>query len=240
MAKKKEKYKNVWKAIRKILLRFILFFFSFTILSVVVLKWMPIRYTPLMFQRYMENISNNSYYNTREWKPIEKISYNMVLAVLASEDNNFMGHWGFDMDAIKRAMEQNRRRGTKYGASTISQQTAKNVYLLPSRTWIRKGFEAYFTVLIELVWSKERIMEVYLNIVEVGDGLYGVEAASQKYFNKPASKLTANEAAQIASILPNPRLYNLTSPSQYLINRQQKIRRLMRLVNPPDINAAKN
>jgi monofunctional biosynthetic peptidoglycan transglycosylase len=182
-----------------------------------------------MFQRYVENISDNYYFNIREWKSIDKISENMILAVLASEDGNFTEHCGFDWDAIRKAMEHNRRSGNKrYGASTISQQTAKNVYLLPARTWMRKGFEAYFTVLIELFWSKRRIMEVYLNIIEVGDGLYGVEAAAKTYFNKSADRLTAYEAAQIASILPGPRIYNLSNPSPKLRERQIKIRKLMR------------
>ena len=219
---------------RKILLRCVIIFLSFSVLSVVLLKWLPVRYTPLMLQRYIENFSDNDFYNVRDWKSIENISSNMVLAVLASEDGNFMNHNGFDWDAIKRAMAHNRNNGTKYGASTISQQTAKNVYLLPCRNWIRKGLEAYFTVLIEFLWSKERIMEIYLNIIEVGDGLYGVETAAQVYFGKSANNLSVYEASQIASILPNPRVYKLSNPSQELIKRQGRIRQLMRQMSLPD------
>lgn len=185
------------------------------------------KYTPLMFIRFIENIENDDYRTVREWKSLDEISEQMIKAVLASEDANFMEHFGFDFDAIKKAMEYNRRTGKKYGASTITQQTAKNVYLVPSRSWVRKGLEAYFTFLIEFFWSKQRIIEVYLNIIEVGDGLYGVEAAAQTYFKKTASKLNAFEACQIASILPNPREYKIHNPSRELKARQSRIRKSM-------------
>jgi monofunctional biosynthetic peptidoglycan transglycosylase len=151
-----------------------------------------------------------------------------------------MEHNGFDWDAIRKAREHNKRSKNKYGASTISQQTAKNVFLLPSRTWIRKGLEAYFTVLIELMWSKERIMEVYLNVIEVGPGIYGVEAAAQYYFDKPAARLNRSEAAKIASILPSPQTFNIISPGQTLLRRQYRIRTGMsHLYLPEGINAAR-
>jgi monofunctional biosynthetic peptidoglycan transglycosylase len=157
----------------------------------------------------------------------------MILAVIAAEDISFMEHFGFDWDAIKKARTRNKIDGTKFGASTITQQTAKNVYLLPSRTWTRKGFEAYFTILMEIGWSKQRIMEVYLNIIEVGDGLYGVEAAAKAYFGKSASELSAYEAAKIASILPNPRKFKINNPSQELRDKQNKIRRQISRMNKP-------
>ena len=144
---------------------------------------------------------------------------------MASEDNRFIEHSGFDLEAIKKARDYNdHKKGKKIrGASTISQQTAKNVFLWPDRSWIRKGLEVYFTFLIETVWGKKRIMEVYLNVIEMGDGIYGAESASQKYFHKPAAYLTRDQAALIAAILPNPRKWDPSRPSAYLLNRQQWI-----------------
>jgi len=163
----------------------------------------------------------------KKWVSMRKISPHMVRAVVASEDNRFLEHWGIDVDAIQKAIAYNKRHRRKHGASTITQQVAKNVFLWPARTMLRKGFELYFTVLIEAVWSKKRIMTVYLNIVETGDGLYGVEAAAQKYFHKPASKLTRAEAALIAASLPNPRKRNPAAPTSYMLRRQARIMNLM-------------
>ena len=161
----------------------------------------------------------------KDWVSIDKIAPELQLAVVASEDNRFLTHHGFDFEAIEKAKEFNEKKQGKRvrGASTISQQTAKNVFLWPARSWIRKGFEVYFTALIELVWSKKRIMEVYLNVIETGDGIYGAEAASRAYFNKPAEKLSRSEAALIAAILPNPRKWNPAHPTGYLLGRQQWI-----------------
>jgi monofunctional biosynthetic peptidoglycan transglycosylase len=177
-----------------------------------------------MLIRYLENIEDDSYRNVREWKPIDEISENMVLAAIAAEDNMFMSHFGIDWNAIKKAIDHNKTHNTRLGASTITQQTAKNVYLFPSRTWSRKALEVYFTFLMEIFWSKKRIMEVYLNIVEVGDGLYGVEAAAKKYFGKSASELSVSEAVRIASILPNPRKLDIEKPSKKLREEQIKIK----------------
>jgi monofunctional biosynthetic peptidoglycan transglycosylase len=187
------------------------------------LKWLPVRYTPLMFIRYIENIENGSYRSTREWKSIDEISDSVVMAVIAAEDNMFMTHFGIDLDAIKKARIHNRIHGTKLGGSTITQQTAKNVFLLPLRTWSRKAFEVYFSVLMEFLWSKKRIMEVYLNIIETGDGFYGIESAAIKYFGKSASELSGYEASQIASILPNPRKFKINEPTKELKEKQKKI-----------------
>jgi monofunctional biosynthetic peptidoglycan transglycosylase len=186
-----------------------------------------------MLIRYVENISNGNYRNIREWVSIDKISENAVLAVIAAEDNMFMEHFGIDWDAIKKAKTYNKIHGTRLGGSTITQQTAKNVYLLPSRTWSRKALEAYFAILIEIFWSKKRIMEVYLNIIEVGDGLYGIETAAKKYFGKSAKELSAYEASQIASILPNPRKFKIRKPTDELKNKQTKIRSQMRKMKHP-------
>jgi len=182
--------------------------------------------TPLMVIRYINPVSESQPYRLhRKWVDIDAISPNLQLAVVASEDNKFTEHWGFDFEAIEKAQKFNeRKQGKKIrGASTISQQTAKNVFLWPQRSWVRKGLEVYFTALIELTWSKKRIMEVYLNVIETGKGIYGAEAASEVYFGKPASDLTRGESALIAAILPNPSKWNPARPTAYLINRQQWI-----------------
>ena len=153
----------------------------------------------------------------------------MPMAVIASEDNRFPDHHGFDLIEINKAIKE-RERGRHRGASTISQQTAKNVFLWPSSSWVRKGFEAYFTVLIELCWSKERIMEVYLNSIEMGNGIYGVEAVAHEHFNKKASQLTAGECALIAATLPNPLKYDSAHPSRYMLKRKAQILRLMKVL----------
>jgi len=185
--------------------------------------------TPLMVKRNWEQKKADS--NIRcdhEWVPIEKISPHLVRAVIASEDNRFTKHYGIDFGAIKKARKYNERHTTrKRGASTISQQTAKNVFLWPARSYLRKGLELYFTLLIETFWSKERIMEVYLNMIEMGPGIYGAEAAAKHYFGKSASRLTKEEAAMIAISLPNPRKRNPARPTNYMIRRQQQILWLM-------------
>lgn len=156
----------------------------------------------------------------KDWVSIDEISPNMQLAVVCSEDQNFLEHYGFDLDAIEKAMKHNENHKRKRGASTISQQTAKNVFLYDGRNWIRKGFEVYFTGLVELIWNKKRIMEVYLNVIEFGDGIYGVEAASQEFFHTSAKKLSRPQAALLAALLPAPRRYSAVHPSSYVRGRQ--------------------
>lgn len=163
----------------------------------------------------------------KDWVPLEKISPNLQLAVVCSEDQNFIKHNGFDFEAIDKAMEYNEKHKKTRGASTISQQVAKNVFLWPGRSWIRKGFEVYFTFLIELFWSKQRIMEVYLNVIEMGDGIYGAQAASETFFRKDAISLGSAEAATIAAVLPNPRKFNVAKPSAYVQGRRSWILRQM-------------
>lgn len=167
-----------------------------------------------------------------KWVPFDEISPNLPLAVIASEDNRFATHNGFDFEEIQKAMKENEKRKRKRGASTISQQTAKNVFLWPQSSWIRKGLEVYFTVLIEFFWSKERIMEVYLNSIEMGKGIYGAQAAAKYKFNTTAKKLTAGQCALIAATLPNPIRFNSAKPSSYILKRQKQILRLMKLVPP--------
>lgn len=160
------------------------------------------------------------------------ISKNMPQAVVAAEDQKFMDHNGFDWEAMKKAWENNKKGKRIKGASTISQQTAKNVFLWPGRNLIRKGLEAYFTFLIETIWSKERIMEVYLNVIEMGEGVYGIEAAAQTNFKKSAAKLNRNESALIAAVLPNPRRWSPARPTPYIQGRQVWILRQMNNINP--------
>lgn len=164
------------------------------------------------------------------WVPKEKISKHLPMAVIASEDNRFASHHGFDFVEINKAIKENKTRKKARGASTISQQTAKNVFLWPSSSWIRKGFEVYFTVLIELLWDKERIMEVYLNSIEMGDGIYGAEAVAQAHFHNTAANLSRKQCALIAASLPNPLRYDSGNPSSYMLKRQAKILYLMRCV----------
>lgn len=212
------------KRIFRIVFKLLLGLFLFSILIVVVYKWVPVPFTPLMGIRYFENPEEKI---KHDWEPVENISRHLQLAVIASEDQNFVKHSGFDFEAIKKAMEDNRSGRKIRGASTISQQTAKNVFLWPGRTWFRKGLEAYFTFLIEIIWSKERILEVYLNSIEMGKGVYGAQAAAQFWFKKDASKLTAYEAAAIAAVLPNPREYSASPASNFIQRRKDWIVRQM-------------
>jgi monofunctional glycosyltransferase len=201
-------------------------FFASSLLAVVAYAFINPPVTPLMVIRWMDPLSESQPYRLKKaWVPLDRISTNLQLAVVASEDNNFTRHWGFDFDAIEKAQKFNERKAGKKirGASTITQQTAKNVFLWPQRSWFRKGLEVYFTALIEMVWSKRRIMEVYLNVIEMGKGIYGAEAASEVYFGKPAARLTRPEAALLAAILPNPGKWDPRRPTSYLINRQQWI-----------------
>lgn len=212
--------------------------FGFVILSfisVITLRFVPVVATPLMFSRSAEQLSDRErdFRWEKEWMSLDKISKNAVRAVLASEDQNFLEHNGFDFIAIEKAMEHNKVSKKKIGASTITQQTAKNVFLWQGRTWIRKGLEAYFTVLIELFWPKDRILETYLNVIEFGDGIYGIEAAAQHYYGKSAAVLNKNEAAMLAAILPNPLKYNALQPSRYLQKRQKRIMRQMYAIQYP-------
>ncbi len=217
--------------IKYILFRSIAWFFGLSIVSVIIFKFVPVPFTPLMVIRVIENkLAGKEIYFSHDWEPIEHISTNLQKAVIASEDGTFLSHHGFDFTAMQKAFKNNERGRRIKGGSTISQQTAKNVFLWQGRSYIRKGLEAYFTVLIELIWGKERIMEVYLNSIEMGDGVYGAQAATEHWYRKDASSLTKTQAAGIAAILPNPRKYSATSSSSYINNRKTKIVRLMRYV----------
>lgn len=195
------------------------------------LSILPVYVTPLMIIRSVQQlVSGEKVVCKHTWVPFDKISPSLPMAVIASEDNRFASHNGFDMIEIKKAMKENETRKKKRGASTISQQTAKNVFLWPQSSWIRKGFEVYFTFLIETCWSKERIMEVYLNSIEMGKGIYGAQATAKYKFKTTAAKLTRGQCALIAATLPNPIRFDSAHPSPYIKRRQGQILRLMNLV----------
>jgi monofunctional biosynthetic peptidoglycan transglycosylase len=218
----KKALKWVWKILKWVLI----LFFSSSLLMVILYRFLNPPVTPLMVIRCAgQYFSGKEVRLKKDWVAIEKISPDLQISVVASEDNRFLDHHGFDFKAIDEAQAYNeKQRGKRlHGASTISQQTAKNVFLWPQRSWIRKGLEVYFTELIELIWSKKRIMEVYLNVIEMGDGIYGAEQASQVYFKKPAKNLSRAEAAMLAAILPNPLRFSPFHPSAYVSDRQQWI-----------------
>jgi len=171
-----------------------------------------------------------------DWESSSHISNNLKRAVIASEDQRFFEHWGFDTKQIQKAIRQNQYRKRPRGASTISQQTAKNVFLWPRSSWYRKGLEVYFTVLIEVFWSKDRILEVYLNSMETGNGIYGAESVARYHFHTTAEQLTRRQAALIAATLPNPRRFNSEHPSGYVIRRQGQILRQMHYMVLPQQN----
>ncbi|MFN8274862.1 MAG: monofunctional biosynthetic peptidoglycan transglycosylase [Flavobacteriaceae bacterium] len=219
------------KKIIRFVWKFTLWFIGLSILSVIVFRWVPIPLTPLMMTRAVENkFDGKDMVCSHDWVPIEQISKNLQKAVIASEDANFLHHHGFDFNAIQKAMKNNEKGKKLKGGSTISQQTAKNVFLWQGRSYFRKALEAYFTVLIEVFWSKERIMEVYLNSIEMGDGVYGAEAAAKYWYRKPAENLTKIEAAGIAAILPNPRKFTATNSSAYINRKKGRIVKHMNYV----------
>jgi monofunctional biosynthetic peptidoglycan transglycosylase len=192
-----------------------LYGFAGSIILALLYRFVPVPTTLLMLNEGL--VEGRQIRN--EWVPLKQISPHLVRSVIASEDNEFCRHWGFDFKEMEDAWKESKRGERLRGASTISQQTAKNVFLWPGRSWVRKGLEAYFTLLIEGLWPKSRIMEVYLNVIEWGPGIFGAEAASQKWFGKPASRLTPIEAARLAAILPNPIRYRANPPGPYVNSR---------------------
>jgi monofunctional biosynthetic peptidoglycan transglycosylase len=219
------------KNIASACLKIVLWFFMVTVLWVIVYRFVNPPITLLMIQRNSErNSSGKPAKMEKKWKDLDDIADNMKRAVIAAEDQRFLTHWGFDLKAIESAYATNKRGKMLKGGSTISQQTAKNVFLWPGRSWVRKGFEAYFTVLIEILWSKQRILEVYLNVIEMGDGIYGAEAAARAYFNKSSLRLTKSQSALIAACLPNPRRWTPRKPTAYILRRQYQIMRNMHVL----------
>ena len=221
---------NLLRTIRKILRWSIGLFFASSLLAVIVYKWVPVPVTPLMLIRCCQQMSKGEKIRLKfHWVKLdEEITPELVLAVVASEDQKFLSHNGFDLDAISLAWEERVEGKRKRGASTISQQTAKNVFLWPGGGWFRKGLEAYFTILIELIWDKHRIMEVYLNVIEMGDGIYGADALAWQHFGRSADRLTRANCALIAATLPNPLKYSSKNPSKYMLRRQTQIMQQMK------------
>lgn len=220
------------KTIRKIIGRIVLFFFVSTILSVVIYRWCPVYVTPLMVIRCCQQVARGEMPRLHHhWVSLDEMSAYMPVAVMASEDQRFLDHHGFDMVEIKKAIDESKRGKRNRGASTITQQTAKNVFLWHGHSFVRKGLEAYFTALIELFWGKHRIMEVYLNSIEMGDGIYGVEAVAQAHFGRSGLNLSRPNCALIAATLPNPLRFSSAHPSPYMLRRQTAIMRQMRNIS---------
>lgn len=217
--------------LRRLLLRAVIVLAVFWGGGIALFSVMPVPFSAVMIERQLGAWiqGNFGYVAHSDWVSMDEISPWMGLAVIAAEDQKFPDHWGFDVSAIEKALAHNERNENRIrGASTLSQQTAKNLFLWDGRSWVRKGLEAGLTLGIEAVWSKKRILTVYLNIAECGDGVFGVEAASQRYFHKPASRLSPSEAALLAAVLPNPLRFKASAPSGYVRSRQAWIMRQMR------------
>jgi len=224
-------------SLRGILRKSLLFFVASSVIAVVLLRFLPVPTTAFMVYRHVEDLFDDHSFQPIQyrWVSAKNISPNASTAVIASEDQQFYQHFGFDLQAIRSAISAYVNGGRRLrGASTITQQVAKNLFLTPSKSFIRKGLEVWFTLLIEIVWSKERILVVYLNIAEFGEHLFGIEAASQHYFGIPAKNLSRPQAAMLAATLPNPLRLKAARPSNYVIRRQNWILRQMRNLGDPD------
>lgn len=226
------------KKLFRFLIKLVLWCIGISVGLVILFKYVPVPITPLMVIRYFENTDETKSWK-HDWISISEMPKNIQLAAICSEDQKFLTHNGFDVDAIEKAYANNKKGKRIKGGSTISQQTAKNLFLWPNRSWLRKGLETYFTFLIETIWTKERILEVYLNSIEMGQGIYGVEAAAKHWFRKPASNLSAYEAAAIISILPNPRKYRANPASAYIQKRKQWIVNQMKFYGKFELKALK-
>ena len=217
-------------------------------LALVILAWVLLTTIPVLFLRWLHPLTSafmleaglearlagqRGYRTSYQWVSLEQISPHAAIAVIASEDQQFPFHAGFDFNSIREAVRESERGRRLRGASTISQQVAKNLFLWPGRSFVRKGFEAYFTVLIEALWPKERILEMYLNVAQFGDGVYGVQAAAGRFYRKPAARITAPEAALLAAVLPNPLRLHVERPSRYVLERRDWIMEQMRELGGP-------
>ncbi|HGW6104549.1 TPA: monofunctional biosynthetic peptidoglycan transglycosylase [Citrobacter werkmanii] len=223
--------KGVTAFLRRIFLRAVIVLAVFWGGGIVLFSVMPVPFSAVMVERQLGAWLSGDfgYVAHSDWVSMDEISPWMGLAVIAAEDQKFPDHWGFDVSAIEKALAHNERNENRIrGASTLSQQTAKNLFLWDGRSWVRKGLEAGLTLGMETVWSKKRILTVYLNVAEFGDGVFGVEAAAQRYFHKPASRLSLSEAALLAAVLPNPIRFKASAPSGYVRSRQAWIMRQMR------------
>ena len=220
------------KTVSRWLRNILIFFFTSTILAVVILKYIPVYVTPLMLIRCVENvIKGDTPRISHRWIPLDRISHNLPQAVMASEDNLFLKHSGFDLEQIQKAQLEAQEGKRQRGASTISQQTARNVFLWQQRSWLRKGLEAYFTFLIEKIWGKERIMEVYLNSIEMGRGIYGADAVARINFNTTPDRLTREQCAYIAVSLPNPLERDSAHPTAKMRRMHKTIMKRMKQID---------
>ncbi|WP_041770484.1 monofunctional biosynthetic peptidoglycan transglycosylase [Metapseudomonas resinovorans] len=218
----------MFSTIRRRLFKLLLWFAAASVVLVILFRWVPPPGSMLMVERKIESwFSGEPIDLKRDWVPWEKLPTDLKVAVIAAEDQKFAEHWGFDVPAIRKALTHNERGGSIRGASTLSQQVAKNLFLWSGRNWLRKGLEVWFTGLIELFWPKQRILEVYLNSVEWGNGVFGAEAAAQRHFGVPAARLSRQQAALLAAVLPNPRKWSPARPTSYVANRAAWIRRQM-------------
>jgi len=210
-----------WQRLRRALVIAFIAFFGGSIALVLLLRFVPPPTTAFMIERRVAALVEREpgFALRQEWRPWELVSRELPIALVAAEDQKFPRHHGFDFEAIESALQRNARGRAVHGASTISQQTAKNLFLWRGKSWARKGLEAYFTVLIEGLWPKRRILEVYLNIAEFGDGVYGAAAASDRFFHKTPAQLGAHESALLAAVLPNPRRYRANPPTGYVAQR---------------------
>jgi monofunctional biosynthetic peptidoglycan transglycosylase len=211
------------KCLHRWLLRIVILFLMVSLVPVILLRWVPPPTSAVMVSRTLAERERQDY----QWIPLERMSPDIPLAVVASEDQKFPDHFGFDLDAIKDAVAQHTQGGRLRGASTLTQQVARNLFLWQGRSFLRKGLEAWLTLLLELCWSKERILEVYLNIAETGKRTFGVQAASLKFFSRPASAVSREQAALLAAVLPNPLRFQAARPSAYVIGRRNEILRQM-------------
>ena len=225
MRKKRNNNHHKTFRIGTILVRIAVLVILVPIVVILLFRWVPLPTSAFMIRQRLSGVKVDY-----RWVPLERMSAHAALAVIASEDQNFLNHWGLDFNAIAEAIEDNQSRKNPRGASTISQQVAKNLFLWPDASYLRKGLEVYFTLLIELVWSKERILEVYLNIAELGPGIFGQEAAARRFFHKPAAHLTRHEAATLAAVLPNPKRMSAAHPSEYVARRSWQIMNQMELL----------
>lgn len=235
LPRKKTGFSRWFRSFCRLAFRGVIFCLAGTMAITILFRWVPLPGSSLMLQRQVASLwqKDKEYRFRYRWVKLERISLYAPLAVIASEDQKFFEHMGFDFDAMEKAWEHNQHRKRVHGASTISQQLAKNLFLWPGRSFIRKGVEVYFTLLLEGLWPKRRILEVYLNVVEFGPGLFGIEAASQAYFHKPAARLNSAEAARMAAILPSPLRSNAARPSGYINQRAGQIQQQMRLMGGP-------
>lgn len=213
---------------KRIISKILFWYFLVTIVWVLAYRFINPPITYLMIQRAVERkMDGKDWKMERSWLKMDDLSDNLKKAAIAGEDARFLDHWGFDLEALQNAVEKNAQRKRLIGGSTISQQTAKNVFLWPGRSYIRKAFEAYFTILIELLWGKERILEVYLNVIEMGDGIYGAEAAVQQYYGKSARSMSKSQAALLVAVFPNPLRWTPNRPTRYIYYKQGLILRNM-------------